>query len=142
LGKPAQPMLPILPILPKKMVFFEKMLSNSIKNASDPARLPFSPPRAIREPQTRPHRWAHRVGAGSSGSVGAHIFVVRPQKILPEPVRRYIANDFAKRLVRHTPPDIGTEYRADTNSRAGILHERMMPHLRCSGILSRVSCFP
>jgi hypothetical protein len=30
-GAPAQPMLPILPILPKKVVFFAKMLSNSIK---------------------------------------------------------------------------------------------------------------
>ena len=37
--------------------------------------MPFSPPQTIREPQTRPHRRAHRVGAGSSGSVGARIFV-------------------------------------------------------------------
>jgi hypothetical protein len=66
LGQPAQPMLPILPILPKKVMLFATMLSNSIKNASNPPDLPFSPPQAIHEPQTRPHRRAHRVGVGSS----------------------------------------------------------------------------
>jgi hypothetical protein len=44
-------MLPILPILLKKMMFFAQMLSNSMKNASNRADLPFSPPRTIREPK-------------------------------------------------------------------------------------------
>jgi hypothetical protein len=42
-------MLPILPILPKKVVFFAKMLSNSMKNASNRADLPFSPPLFARD---------------------------------------------------------------------------------------------
>jgi hypothetical protein len=132
-------MLPILPILPKKVVLSAKMLSNSIENASDPADLPFSAPRTIREPQTRPNRRAHRVGAGSSGSVGARIFVAScsfmnctrtmnhsvhgnyaSPKILREPRRGDIANVFAKRIVRRKPPALGTEFRPDTNSPVGI----------------------
>jgi hypothetical protein len=64
-------MLPILPIFPKKMVLFAKMLSNSIKNASDPVDSPVFSPQTIREPQTPLHDRADPFGAGSSGSYGA-----------------------------------------------------------------------
>ena len=44
-------------------------------------------------------------------------------KILREPRRGDIANDFAKRIVCRKPPALAAEYRADTNSPAGIRHE-------------------
>ena len=76
------------------------------------------------------------VGVGSSGSVGARIFVAScsfmnctrtmnhsvhgkyaPRKFSASPVRGDIANDFAKRSDRREPPGIGIEYRAETNWR-------------------------
>jgi hypothetical protein len=124
----------------KKWCLFPKMLSNSIKNASEPANLPFSPPQTIQEPQTRHRRRADPFGPGSSGSVGARILVARPQQNLRRAHRGDIGNispsvSFAA-SPRHQIP-LGRKFPLPVSAT-----KRTMSHLRRSERRLRLRGFP